>query len=140
MSNSLENKENSNKSGGKSSDLSFWGVCIRALSCTCPKCAKGRLFQPGFFDLTLSDHCSHCGLNLAKNDSADGPAVFLIFILGFLLVPLALIFDAAYSPPLWVHAVLWGSVAIGITIGTLKPLKSVVIALQYHYRTSDWDQ
>ena len=97
------------------------------------------MLYPSFFDLTLRAQCPHCGLDLAQNDSADGPAVFLIFILGALLVPLALIFDALVSPPLWVHAVLWSVVAIALTIGTLKPLKSYIIYLQYKYRKSDWD-
>lgn len=110
-----------------------------ALSCTCPQCGQGPLYKQGLFNLVLNDKCNICGLDLAKNDSADGPAVFLIFLLGAMLVPLALIVDAAFSPPLWVHAVLWGAVALSITIGLLKPLKSFVIALQFHHRPTDWE-
>ncbi len=91
------------------------------------------------FDLTLNSHCKNCNLDLASNDSADGPAVFMIFILGFLLVPAALFFDTLISPPLWVHAVLWGVVALALCIAALKPLKSYIIYLQYKYRQSDWD-
>jgi uncharacterized protein (DUF983 family) len=108
------------------------------LSCYCPKCLTGRLY-PSFFDLTLNKTCPHCGLDLAKNDSADGPAVFMIFILGALLVPFALIFDHYVAPPLWVHAVLWGVIALTMTIGALKPLKSYIIYLQYKHRKSDWN-
>ena len=108
------------------------------MACRCPKCGQGRLY-PSTFNLTLCETCDSCGLNLANNDSADGPAVFLIFILGFLLVPAALIFDAFISPPLWVHAVLWGVIALGLCVGSLKPLKSYIIHLQYKYRKSDWD-
>lgn len=82
--------------------------------------------------------CSHCGLAFAKNDSADGPAVFLIFILGFLLVPLALLFETVFAPPLWLHAVLWGSIALAITIGLLRPIKALVIALQFKHRPEGW--
>ncbi len=116
----------------------FFNSLHQGLSCRCPKCLKGRLY-PSFFDLRLNEACTSCGLDLAKNDSADGPAVFLIFILGFLLVPMALIFDHIISPPLWVHAVLWSVVAITMTIGALKPLKSYIIHLQYKHRQSDWD-
>ncbi len=126
--------------GGITPDLGFWGVLRHSLTCTCPRCGKGPLYNKGLFDLTLRDVCTSCGLNLAKNDSADGPAVFLIFFLGFLLVPMALIFETVVAPPLWVHAVLWGGLAIGITVATLKPLKSLVISLQYRHRASDWDQ
>ena len=116
---------------------SFLTSLKEGLICRCPKCLTGRLF-PHLFDLTLNSSCPDCGLDLSKNDSADGPAVFLIFILGALLVPLALIFDHYVAPPLWVHAVLWGVVALTMTVGALKPLKSYIIYLQYKYRKSDW--
>lgn len=108
-----------------------------AMSCKCPKCQKGDLYKKGF-TIELNDHCPECGLDFSKNDSADGPAVFLIFILGALLVPLALILDAYMEPPLWVHAVLWTAVALVLTLGALKPLKAYIIALQYKHRPEDW--
>ncbi len=108
------------------------------LACKCPSCKKGSLYKPGI-TLTLRDKCEGCGLDLAKNDSADGPAVFLIFILGFALVPLALLVDALVHPSLWVHGILWSVVALGITLGTLRPLKSYIIALQFKYRPEDWE-
>ena len=109
-----------------------------ALSCKCPKCQKGDLYK-GSFSIELKDKCAECGLDLTKNDSADGPAVFLIFILGFLLVPLALLFEVLVAPPLWVHAVLWTVVALGLTVGSLKPIKAYIIALQYKHRPGDWE-
>ena len=90
--------------------------------------------------MTVNDKCAECGLELAKNDSADGPAVFLIFVLGFSLVPLAWIFEGAFAPPLWVHAILWSAVALGITLGALRPLKAFVIALQYKHRPHTWEE
>lgn len=108
-----------------------------ALACKCPKCGQGDLY-PGRFDLTLKPSCDVCGLNLAANDSADGPAVFLIFILGFALVPLALLFENVFAPPLWLHGVLWGTIALGLTIGALRPIKAYIIALQYKHRPEGW--
>ncbi len=110
-----------------------------ALSCRCPRCGEGPLYPAGFFNLDLLPVCTVCGLNLAKSDSADGPAVFLIFILGFALVPLALLFENLFAPPLWVHGVLWGIVALGLTVGMLRPLKAYIIALQYKHRPGDWE-
>jgi len=105
----------------------------------CPRCGIGNLYQPGL-TLTVRDKCAECGLALAKNDSADGPAVFLIFILGFTLVPAALIFDHYVAPPLWVHGVLWSVVALGVTVGAMRPLKAYIIALQFKHRGSLWQQ
>lgn len=109
-----------------------------ALACKCPRCGQGNLFPPGF-NLTLQPACPVCGLNLAKNDNGDGPTVFLIFLLGFSLVPMALIFENMFSPPMWVHAVLWGTLATALTLGLLRPLKAFVIALQYKHRPGDWE-
>lgn len=106
-------------------------------ACKCPKCKTGDLYEPGI-TLTLREKCPNCGLDLAANDSADGPAVFLIFILGFLLVPLALLADAMFTIPLWAHAILWSVVALGLTLGSLRPLKAYIIALQYKHLP--WDK
>ena len=107
-------------------------------ACKCPKCKTGNLYQPGF-TMNLREKCEECGLDLTRNDSADGPAVFLIFILGFLLVPIALIVDALYGWPLWLHALIWGALAIALTVGSLRPLKAYIIALQYKHRRADWE-
>lgn len=113
-------------------------IIRQALACKCPRCGQGDLYQPGFMNMNLRGECSSCGLKLSQADSADGPAVFLIFILGFLLVPAALGFEWLVHPPLWVHAVLWGIVALGLTLGSLKPLKAYIIALQFKHRPGDW--
>jgi len=110
-----------------------------ALTQKCPRCGQGDLYQPGF-SLSLRPACPSCGLDLSKSDAADGPAVFLIFILGFLLVPAALLVESLFHPPLWVHGVVWGIVLLGLTIGALRPIKAYVIALQFKHRASDWDQ
>lgn len=107
--------------------------------CKCPKCRKGHLYEPGL-TLTLRQNCPVCGLDFTRSDSADGPAVFLIFILGALLVPMALWADWAFGWPLWVHGIIWGIGALGLTIGALRPLKAYIIALQYKHRASDWGE
>lgn len=107
--------------------------------CKCPKCGEGDLYGPGF-TLTMREKCPVCGLDFSHSDSADGPAVFLIFVLGFLLVPLALWVDAVFLWPLWFHALVWGVCALVLTVGSLRPLKAYVIALQYKHRSSDWGE
>lgn len=109
-----------------------------ALRCACPRCGQGKLF-PNRFTLSVVERCESCDLALAKNDSGDGPAVFMIFILGFLLVPAALLFDALVAPPLWVHAVLWTIVALGICLFVLQPIKAYVVALQFKHRPQTWE-
>jgi uncharacterized protein (DUF983 family) len=109
-----------------------------AWRCACPRCGEGRLFKSRY-TLDVAERCDKCGLELAKNDSGDGPAVFLIFILGFSLVPLALITDALFAPPVWVHAIIWTLAALGICALTLRPAKALTIGIQFKYRPQDWE-
>lgn len=101
------------------------------MRCVCPRCGKGKLFK-GF--LSVNDCCSECRLELAKHDTGDGPAVFLIFILGFLVVPVALIVSMNVTWPLWLHAIVWSVVILGLALGMLRPAKAYMTALQYRYR------
>ncbi len=103
------------------------------LACKCPRCGRGPLYA-GF--LTVVARCPACGLDLQKADSGDGPAVFIIFILGFLVVPLALLFEAKVAPPMWLHVAIWPALILGTSLGLLRPVKGVVIALQYRHKAS----
>ena len=100
----------------------------------CPRCGKGKLFR-GF--LTLSPACEACGLDLSFADAGDGPAVFVILFAGFVVVGLALVVEFLYAPPYWLHAVLWGPLILLVTLGPLRPLKGLLIALQYHHDAAE---
>lgn len=112
----------------------------KALACRCPRCGEGFLYKPGFLNLSLNENCPSCGLELAKNDNADGPAVLLIFILGFLIVPLALLTDSAFELPIWAHLMLWGPLCLFLILGLLRPIKAYVLALQWKHRASEWSK
>jgi uncharacterized protein (DUF983 family) len=103
-----------------------------ALACRCPRCGEGSLFS-GL--LTVRPTCPGCSLDFAGQDAADGPAVFVILVLGFIVVALAAWVELTFSPPLWVHIVLWTPLIIGGAILMLRPLKAGLIALHYrHYQ------
>jgi uncharacterized protein (DUF983 family) len=104
------------------------------LACRCPRCGRGRLYA-GF--ITLRPACPECGLDYGPADSGDGPAVLIILVLGAVVVALALIVEAKFQPPLWVHAVIWIPVILGGAMGMLRPLKATMIALQFHHRAGD---
>jgi uncharacterized protein (DUF983 family) len=108
---------------------------IRAgLLCACPRCGQGQLFQ-GF--LTPRPRCDVCRLDYGFADSGDGPAVFIILLAGFIVVGAALIVEALYHPPYWVHAVLWIPLIAIVTLGPLRPMKGLMIALQYHHKAEE---
>lgn len=76
-------------------------------------------------------------MDFSKNDSADGPAVFLIFLLGFTIVPAALFVEFKFEPPVWVHFLLWPPVVFVMTVSFLRPVKAYVLSLQLKHRTED---
>ena len=107
-------------------------------ACKCPKCGTGDIYKSRF-DLSLKETCDSCDLDLAKNDSAAGPAVLLMFILGFSIVPLALLVDYLYKWPMWLHIIVWTIITLVLIIGSLRPIKAYIIALQFKHRPNDWN-
>jgi uncharacterized protein (DUF983 family) len=106
----------------------------RGLACRCPRCGNGKLFR-GF--LTLAPRCEMCGLDYGFADSADGPAFFVMSISGLLVVFSALIVEVVYQPPFWLHAALWIPLILITTLVPLRPMKGLMIALQYHHKAEE---
>jgi uncharacterized protein (DUF983 family) len=104
------------------------------LACRCPRCGKGSLFQ-GF--LTVRPRCEVCGLDFTFADAGDGPAVFIIFFAGLVVVGGALAAELVFEPPVWVHALLWGPLILATTLLPLRPMKGLMVALQYHHRAAE---
>ncbi len=100
----------------------------------CPRCGQGKLFA-GF--LTPAKRCANCGLDFAFADSGDGPAVFVIMIVGFIVVGLALFVEFTFAPPYWLHALLWIPLIFILSFGLLRPLKGFLIAQQYRHRAEE---
>jgi uncharacterized protein (DUF983 family) len=107
---------------------------LRGLRCRCPRCGEGALLE-GF--LTLRPRCESCGLDYGFADAGDGPAVFVIFISGFIVVFAALLVEFIYKPPYWLHAMLWLPLILFTTLAPLRPLKGLLVALQYHHKAAE---
>lgn len=103
------------------------------LRCRCPRCGEAPLFE-GLLEVRLS--CPACGLDYGMVNAGDGPAVFVILILGIIVVGLALWVELAFSPPTWLHLVLWTPLIIGGAILLLRPFKATLIALQFRHKAS----
>jgi uncharacterized protein (DUF983 family) len=107
---------------------------VAGLKGRCPHCGAGALFRSG---LVLRERCERCGLSYAFADSGDGPAVFAIFILGFVVLAGALLVEFRIGPPIWVHVVLWGVLTPLLAFVLLRVLKGTLIALQYKHRAGE---
>ena len=100
----------------------------------CPACGRGKLFS-GY--LTLAPRCNVCALDYSFAEAGDGPAVFVILITGFIVVGAALFVEMAYAPPYWLHALIWGPLAILLPLLLLRSFKGVLIALQYKHKAEE---
>lgn len=127
---------------GEEQDKAIWPEIdpfSAGLKGRCPRCGEGRLFA-GF--LSVGERCGVCGLDYSFADAGDGPAVFVILIIGFVVVGLALWLEVAYSPPLWLHFILWVPLALVLCLTALRLIKGVLIALQYRNKAKlgEWDR
>jgi uncharacterized protein (DUF983 family) len=104
-----------------------------ALGGNCPRCGAHTLFR-GW--ISFAERCRACGLDFSGFNVGDGPAAFLIFIVGTIVVVAALMVDGAFSPPWWVHLV-WIPVAAALTIGGLRLSKAWLLAQEYKHRARE---
>jgi len=99
----------------------------------CPRCGEGRLYT-GF--LTVRDSCERCQLGFGFADAGDGAAWFIMLFVGFVVVGGALLTEIKYQPPMWVHAALWGPLTVILVLALLRPLKALLIALQFKHKAA----
>jgi uncharacterized protein (DUF983 family) len=109
-------------------------VAQAALTCRCPRCGKGKLFR-GLISLRPS--CTNCGLDFSRMDVGDGFVVPTLMVLGFIVVGAAIWVDFTYTPPLWVHAVIWPPFTLVLAVLMTRYLKSFLAVQQYHVRKAE---
>jgi len=81
--------------------------------------------------------CESCELDYSGFDPGDGPAVFVILIVGFLVAGGALLLEAMVSPPYWVHAVVWVPAVVILSVSFLRLAKSTLLVLQYKHQAHE---
>ncbi len=97
----------------------------------CPRCGNGRLFT-GM--LKVAPRCNACGLDYSWVDAGDGPVVFVMLLVGFVITGLGLWFEFTFNPPVWLHVVLWLPITAGMVIYVQRVVKGLLITLQYRNR------
>lgn len=105
------------------------------LRCRCPACGEGPLYQ-GF--LSVRSRCDVCHTDLSGQDSGDGPAPFVVFLVGAIVVGLALYAEVRFGWPVWLHLIIWLPLTVVLVLGLMRPAKALMIALQYKHRRQDF--
>lgn len=81
--------------------------------------------------IRFAPHCRACALDFAAFNVGDGPAAFLILVVGALVTALAIGIELAFKPPFWLHLILWPPITTAAVLGSLRVAKAMLLALEY---------
>ncbi len=100
----------------------------------CPRCGEGALFESY---LKFAPRCAACGADFTIADAGDGPAVFVILIVGALVTPLLFILQFGVGAPGWLAVGITLAAAAILCVLALPPFKGVLFALQWRHKASE---
>jgi uncharacterized protein (DUF983 family) len=100
----------------------------------CPRCETAPLFD-GW--IRFAPRCRGCGLDYSAFNVGDGPAAFLILIVGGLVTALALMLQLRASPPFWVHILLWVPLTTALILFCLRISKAALFILEYRNKARE---
>ncbi|KZL06711.1 hypothetical protein PsAD2_04224 [Pseudovibrio axinellae] len=104
---------------------------LRGMRCKCPSCGVGSAFN-GYLEVKQS--CDNCGEELHHHRADDAPPYFTIFIVGHVVVALAMWVEMAYVPPMWLHMAIWLPLTLIMALAFLRPIKGALVGLQWALR------
>ena len=112
--------------------LQSWAAqpAIRGLLGRCPHCGEGRIFHAF---LKVSERCPACGEEFHHHRADDFPAYLVVVIVGHVVVAAALAIEVAFSPPLWLHALIFLPLTAGLALMLIQPIKGLVVAFQWQH-------
>ena len=104
-----------------------------AIAGNCPRCGAHALFG-GW--VRFAHRCPACGLDFDAFNVGDGPAAFLILVVGAIVTVSAITLELAAEPPVWVH-VIWIPVAAALTVFGLRFGKAWLLGQEYRHQASE---
>jgi uncharacterized protein (DUF983 family) len=114
-----------------------WLALKRGFRGLCPHCGQGKLFRAF---LKVDDACSVCGEDFTPHRADDLPAYLVIVIVGHIVVPLALMIETNFSPPVALQLAVYLPVTLIASLVLLQPVKGAVVGLQWALRMHGFDE
>ena len=114
-----------------------WTALKRGFRGRCPRCGEGKLFRAF---LKVDDHCSACGQDFTPHRADDLPAYLVIVIVGHIVVPLALMIETNYSPPVALQLAIYLPLTFIASLVLLQPVKGAVVGVQWALRMHGFDE
>ncbi|MGR7997288.1 DUF983 domain-containing protein [Xanthobacter sp. ZOL 2024] len=109
---------------------------MRGGHCRCPACGTGALFERY---LKVTPFCGHCGEALYHQRADDAPPYMVILVVGHIVVPLLVLVEEVFRPPVWGHLALWLPLTLVLSLVLLPPVKAMLVNLQWALRMHGFD-
>jgi uncharacterized protein (DUF983 family) len=113
-----------------------WTAMKRGFRGRCPRCGEGKLFRAF---LKTADRCSVCDLDFTPHRADDLPAYLVIVIVGHVMVPIFLLIETNYAPPVWLQLSIYLPLVLVASLALLQPVKGAVVGLQWALRMHGFD-
>ena len=114
-----------------------WGSIKRGFRGRCPRCGEGKLFRAF---LKVDNNCPVCGLDFTPHRADDLPAYLVIIIVGHIVVPMALMIETNYAPPVALQLAIYLPFTLIASLLLLQPVKGAVVGMQWALRMHGFDE
>lgn len=109
-----------------------WPAIWRGMKGRCPSCGEGRIFHAY---LKVNDECPVCHTALHHHRADDAPPYLTIFVVGHIVGALMLWVETVDDTlPIWIHALVWPTLALVLCLWLLPVFKGGLIAYQWALR------
>jgi uncharacterized protein (DUF983 family) len=125
------------RDSGATEKRNVWTALKRGLRGRCPRCGGGKLFRAF---LKVDGHCPVCGLDYTPHRADDLPAYLVIIIVGHIVVPLVLMIETNYSPPVALQLAIYLPLTLILSLLLLQPVKGAVVGVQWALRMHGFDE
>jgi uncharacterized protein (DUF983 family) len=90
--------------------------------------------------LRVAERCGCCGAPVGCIRADDAPPYFTIFIVGHIVIPLMLLVEREYAPPLWTMAAVFLPLTLLLALALLRPVKGATVGLMMCYGITGREQ
>ena len=105
---------------------SILNAVLRGCLRRCPRCGVGPSLRNY---LTVREACPHCGEPLGHIRADDGPAYITVLLVGHIVVPLSLIAEKEWHPPVVPHMIVAALLTVALIWQLLPRVKGAMLGL-----------
>lgn len=110
----------------------WWPAVKRGFWGRCPNCNEGKLFRSY---LKVNDCCPVCHEELHHHRADDAPPYVTILVVGHIIGAAMLwVEEREAIESIWIHAMLWPSLTLILSLSLLPRFKGALIAYQWALR------